>query len=374
MSNQRGIKPLRLVFKGLNIAVLAGLLLVMRESATASRANRACDNCRTMRLAQAASGQPLSAENYFVQELEDLERGNYESARANFDRALELKPNYAELLLKEGFASLESEDYRSAFYAFDGSLALKPNNPDALFGRGKARFFRGTAYYAEAINDFTQVIQLKPDYAEAYFYRAEASSTDPRYRNDERAIADINQFLQLRQDQAQFNREIAWAYAIRAGANRGKGDNDQAIADATQALQLDPTKSLLSPYLDRGSAYYEKGEYAKAIADYTRLLQIQPEYPVVLTSRAEAYQALGDYDAAIADYTQEIKQMGFDNPRTYYQRGIAYALKGDKQKAIQDFEKVIKLTKEPDFPGYTTNDELQQKAKEQLQKLRTGVT
>ncbi|WP_432808960.1 tetratricopeptide repeat protein [Pantanalinema sp. GBBB05] len=76
--------------------------------------------------------------------------------------------------------------------------------------------------------------------------------------------------------------------------------------------------------------------------------------------------------AAIADYTQESKNAEY-YPRTYYQRGLAYVAKGDQQKAIQDFEKVIQLTQEPDFPRYTTNQGLQQQAKEQLQKLRSGV-
>lgn len=371
MSSQNR-KWARTVFQGLSSSLLAGgLLMAMQQFATAMASERGCDRCQ-MTVAQSNSSNPKTAEDHFNEGIAELENGNAEKARANFDRALQLKPDYAEDLLKKGFAALEAGDYRTAFYRFEGSLALKPNNPDALFGSGKAQFYRGTAYYAEAIKDFTQAILLKPDYAEAYLLRAEATSTDPRYIDYDRAISDINQFLQLNQNATQFKHEIAWAYAVRAGANLGKENYDQTIADATQALQLDPKKALLSPYLDRGSAYAAKGEYQKAIADYTRLLQIQPEYPVVLTLRAAIYMELGNYDAAIADYTQEIKNAGY-YARTYYERGLAYAAKGDKQKAIQDFEKVIQLTKEPDFPGYTTHQELQQKAKEQLQKLRSGV-
>ena len=354
----------------MSVSVLVGMLLMaIQQSATAMASGQGCALYQTT-VAQSNSSRPKTAEDYFNQGMIHLEDGEVEPAKANFERTLQLKPDYAEDLLKEGFAALEAEDYRAAFYRFNGSLALKPNNPDALFGRGKAQLYRGTAYYAEAIQDFTQAILLKPDHAEAYLLRAQASSSDPRYIDYDRAIADINQFLQLQQNNPQSNWEIAWAYAIRAGAYQGTGAYNPAISDATKALQISP--EILIAYLHRGSAYYAKGDYKQAIADYTRLLQIQPEYPVVLTSRAEAYMELGNYDAAIADYTQEIKNAEY-YPRTYYQRGLAYVAKGDKQKAIQDFEKVIQLTKGPDFPGYTTDQELQLKAKEQLQKLKFGV-
>lgn len=357
-------------FQSLSVSVFVGMLLIaMQQPATAMARGQGSDRGE-MTVAQSNSSRPQTAEDYFNQGMSHLENGAVEPAQANFEWALQLKPDYAEDLLNQGFAALAAEDYRTAFYRFDGSLALKPNNPDALFGRGKAQLYRGTAYYAEAIQDLTQAILLKPDYAEAYLLRAEASSTDSRYLDYDRAIADISQFLQLQQPNPQSNSDMALAYGIRAEAYRGISAYDQAIADATQALQISP--ELPIAYLARAGAYFAKEDYKSAIADYTRLLQMQPHYPVVRTLRAKAYMELGNYDAAIADYTEEINRAEY-NPRTYYRRGLAYVAKGDPQRAIQDFEKVIQLTQEPDFPGYTTNQELQQQAKEQLQKLRSGV-
>lgn len=338
-----------------------------------------------MILVQAVSGRARTAEDHLSKGLAELEYENYDQARANFDRALKLKPNYAEILLEKGFAALKADDKDVAFDAFNSSLALNPNNPVAFFGRGKVRFRWSAACYTEAAEDFTQAIQLKPDYAEAYFLRAKASlttfglgkcdgechTTYLAIANYDRAIADITRFLQLRQNTPQNKPELASAYAIRAQANIAKGFYDQAIADATQTLQLDPAKAV---YSTRGLAYYKKGEYVKAIADYTNVLQNAPDDSWVLSLRTEAYLALQNYDAAISDSTQVIKQTKFYKPRIYYQRGLAYVLKGDKQKAIQDFEKVVELTKpSPDLPNWIPQKELLEKAKEQLQKLRSGV-
>ena len=52
--------------------------------------------------------------------------------------------------------------------------------------------------------------------------------------------------------------------------NRGvayfqKGEYDQAIAEFTEAIRLDPTDT--QAYVNRGVAYDEKGEYDKAIGE-----------------------------------------------------------------------------------------------------------
>jgi tetratricopeptide (TPR) repeat protein len=44
---------------------------------------------------------------------------------------------------------------------------------------------------------------------------------------------------------------------------------DQAIADYTKAIELNPKYG--AAYHNRGAAYEEKGQYAQAAADYTKL-------------------------------------------------------------------------------------------------------
>ena len=53
-----------------------------------------------------------------------------------------------------------------------------------------------------------------------------------------------------------------------------KGDYDQAIADYTRTIELNPDDA--DYWHDRGLAYYRKGDYDRAIADYTRACQLAP--------------------------------------------------------------------------------------------------
>src|SRR5207302_112018 len=58
------------------------------------------------------------------------------------------------------------------------------------------------------------------------------------------------------------------------------GQHDQAIADCSRALELDPTFAMA--YATRGRARFEKGDLAPAIADLTKALEIHPAAPAEL--------------------------------------------------------------------------------------------
>ena len=66
----------------------------------------------------------------------------------------------------------------------------------------------------------------------------------------------------------------AVAYNNRGLAYSKKGDTDRAIADYTQAVQLDPKYA--HAYQNRGLAYYGKGDTDRAIADSRRARQLDP--------------------------------------------------------------------------------------------------
>ena len=62
---------------------------------------------------------------------------------------------------------------------------------------------------------------------------------------------------------------------------------------------------------------------------------------------AYQYRGLGDYDAAIAVFTKVIEARP-NFPYTYFDRGLAWELKGEKERAIADYQKCLEL--DPKFP------------------------
>jgi lipoprotein NlpI len=136
-----------------------------------------------------------------------------------------------------------------------------------------------------------------------------------------------------------FGQGLAWAYESRCAAyNDGKA-GDYAIADCTQAILREPT---VRGYSNRGNAYYAKGDNDNAIADYNQAIQLNPKDAAAFNNRGSAYFAKGNSDHAIADYSQAIQI----NPRdvgAYNNRGNAYYAKGDHERAIADYSQAIQI-------------------------------
>jgi tetratricopeptide (TPR) repeat protein len=130
--------------------------------------------------------------------------------------------------------------------------------------------------------------------------------------------------------------------------NRGlaryhKGELDEAIADYTEAIRLDP--QLAYAYYGRGNAYYKKGDFDKAIADYTETIRFNPKYAEAYLYRGIAYFDVDDYENAVADLT-EVLRLDPTNVSAYYERGLAHLTKGDYDSAVHDFSKRLEVHSE----------------------------
>jgi tetratricopeptide (TPR) repeat protein len=98
---------------------------------------------------------------------------------------------------------------------------------------------------------------------------------------------------------------LSWAYNHRGSAYQAKGNDDRAIADYDEAIQLDPKNA--RAYNNRGIAYHAKGNNDRAIADYDEAIRVDPKYAFAYFTRGLAYHAKGNNDRAIADYDEAIR-------------------------------------------------------------------
>jgi tetratricopeptide (TPR) repeat protein len=134
--------------------------------------------------------------------------------------------------------------------------------------------------------------------------------------------------------------ELARAFKNRGSANAEIGRQDEAIADFTQAIALNPNYAIA--YAGRGEAKLAKGDFDGAIADYTETIRVKANYPVAFVSRGYAYLVKGDFDHAIADFTEAIRLA----PRgviAFNNRGVAHKQKGELDLAIEDYAAALQL-------------------------------
>jgi len=237
-----------------------------------------------------------------------------------------------------------------------------PQTPGTFLDRGIMFAMRGD--YELAIADFSDAIKLNPNLSTTYMLRGRAlcasvsrvwsvednfsgfsapttggQTTVEQKRIYEQAIADYTQAIRLDPNDAS-------AYRSRGMAYSDKGDHDRAIADINQAIRLDPNAT--AAYNARAVVYNSKGDYDRAIADYTQAIRLDPNDAIAYYNRGLAYSNKKDYDRVIADTNQAVR-LDPNFPDAYILRGVTYAGKSDYDRAIADFNQAIRL--DPNNPN-----------------------
>jgi tetratricopeptide (TPR) repeat protein len=118
------------------------------------------------------------------------------------------------------------------------------------------------------------------------------------------------------------------------------GQRDNAIADFSRAIELDPKN--VNALISRGRAYSELDQLAKAVVDFSSAIQLAPEFPFAWYNRGNAYLRFGEWDKAVADYSRAI-ELAPNYAFAWYTRGLAYSKSGQWDKAVADFSRAIEL-------------------------------
>jgi len=244
-------------------------------------------------------------------------RGDFTKAIADFTEAIRLDPNKdaayilrgralvasvaTGLKIQSGFNAItttvtfgkvsveKTQVYDSAIADFTRAIQLSPNNAIAYFERGEA-ILNGKGDHDKAIADYNQALRINPNYAIAYNGRGNAYYNKKDY---DLAITDFNQAIRI-------NPNYVNAYNNRGSVYYSKKDYDLAIADFNQAIRLDPNFALA--YYNRGNAYQYKRDYDLAIADYNQAISLDPNFANIYYARGNAYYVKKDWNRAIADY------------------------------------------------------------------------
>ena len=174
----------------------------------------------------------------------------------------------------------------------------------ALISSRRDRDLRATAYYnranayfskgdlSNAINDYGEALQIRPQYVEALNNRAVAYRASKNYAG---AIADYSQVLMIAPHDV-------GALTGRGTAFGMKGNNERAIDDLSQAITIGTRD--VTARLQRGHAYVRLQRWAEALTDYDQVLGTAPSNPEAYFGRACAKTYSGDLKGANADLTQ----------------------------------------------------------------------
>ena len=84
------------------------------------------------------------------------------------------------------------------------------------------------------------------------------------------------------------------------GPDEERQRHEEAIADCTEAIRLDPRNPRL--YLERAGALSQLARHEQAIADYDRAIRLDPDLVEAYLGRCNAKSELGRHEEAVEDY------------------------------------------------------------------------
>ena len=203
----------------------------------------------------------------------------FDAALGSYDQAIALKPNYADAHFNRGIALKELKQFDAAVASYDTAIAIQPDNVEAYANRGIA--LQELKRLEAALASYEHAIALKPDYAEGHWNKSILllllgdfdrgwEEYEWRWRNENLALQKRNFAQPL-----WLGKESLAGKAILLYCEQGLGDTIQfcryakSVADLGARVVLEVQEPLLNLFasLDGVSQLVEKDSFLPAL-DY----------------------------------------------------------------------------------------------------------
>ncbi len=243
----------------------------------------------------ASADQPLDAAALSRRGVAFAARRDFPHAVSDLSRACELAPNQPDNFYELARVLLDTDQPDLALRNFDRAIELKPDYAAALYARARLR----VELHVDVGNDLAMLEKLIPPADELRFQLASLYEDTGNYSA---AVRQFDVWISARSK----DNLVAWALNGRCWARAtGNLDLEDALNDCNHALQLQIENASFAN--SRALVRLRRGELDRAIADYGYALERDPKNPTSLYGRGLAKLGKGlaaagktDLDAATA--------------------------------------------------------------------------
>jgi tetratricopeptide (TPR) repeat protein len=218
----------------------------------------------------------------------------------------------------------------------------------------RAVLYKESQKFKEAIDDFTESLQLGGDSSEVYLKRAECYLLAG---DEKKAIEDLTAAIK-----SEKSPDVNW-YFWRAKLNKKLQNFEGALSDINFVIGKLPHE--ISLYLLRAETYYDYAKHTECVADTTKFIELVQEredeaiaapgnnaadLAQAYLLRSLGYVNLRNHNAAIKDITTALnldeQYKCLDTKKraeVLVLRGRLYLNKGKVKAAMKDFELAVKI-------------------------------
>lgn len=271
------------------------------------------------------------------------ELNSYQEALSAYDKAIQIEPDYQDSWSGRGFVLNKLQRYQEAIYSFEKALKLQPENSVVWNAKGEA--LSKLKRYDEAIKSYEQAIEFEPEYEQAWYSKAWALYKLRRYQD---ALSNYGKVIELNP-----SNETAWYNSGNALVNLNRYHD--AFKAYSKAVQYKP--NFYQAWLSRGNVLISLRRYSEAIESFKEVLKYQPKNFDALYSQGWALHKIQRYEKAVASYDKAIAVKRNDY-RVWYNRGNSLYNLEKYQEAISAYNRAIRYKKDHSESWYSKGNSL----------------
>lgn len=264
--------------------------------------------------------------------------GRNEEAIAYFARAIELDPNYPEVMNSLGVLHVQNGEIEKAEGYFAAALELRPEYADVYYNLGMLD--RGTGNAEQTVARFERALEIDPNFFPAHKDLAAEYKAAGRVID---AMRHLQAAVELDPEDIEVRYDLGMAL-IRQGDVRG------AVKHFTAAVEANPDFALGHNALARVLA--SNDNFLEAIEHYREVIRLETPTAEVLNLLGEAHHRLGQTGEAIRRYDEAIRR----DPNlaaAYNNMGAALISLGRAADAITYLHRALQL--KPDYRNADLN-------------------
>ena len=308
-----------------------------------------------------------------------LKRGDEDSAIRVYEPALELEPNHPQVQYNLAAIFEEREENEKSIKHFGLANQYDSANYEwhfryaHLLARHAETLEDYDQYAAMAVQEYTATATLKPDYADAYFYRGLIARKykqigDKLFRNSEIA-QDFTQAIELRprnpdahyylgitlvdldewEKAKQSFQEVLLLDAKLPGANLQLGliaEREQRYKKAIEHFQaeiaIDPESAMVYQHLgDLYNSYLL--DFGRAQVAFQKALELEPTHVPTLLNYGNTLYNLNRLGTA-AEQFELVLQLDPQDLTANYNLALIYEYTGKKQQALGRWQRFLELS------------------------------
>lgn len=306
-----------------------------------------------------------SIQQLFEQAQRARARGNLEQAAHTYQEVIRRDPQFVNAYHNLGIVYLSQRKYQDAIAVLEKAVKLNPRLAGAYVVLGLARYELNQA--DKAVLAFTNAHRLDSRDTNALFFLGKAQMQLGHYRDAAATLEKLSQAGPKDPD-VLYNLALAHLKLLLAAADElnsvapnsyrlslleaqdAEGHNNDAAASQyyKEALSLKP--DAVGIHYALGIIYSRAGRFEQAAEEFKSELHLNPNDSLALWRLGDITLRTSPSEAA--QYLQQAVNLNPEFPQAVLAYGRALLRTGETEKALEQFQRVVKLAPEEDTVHY----------------------